>query len=112
MKKLGLLVMTLAAIAVLGASAYAANTKAKAKLMTMKGTITAVDATAGTISLQEANATTEMTFTVTKKLVKALKVDEKVTVGYKVSANGDNEAVYVQPAKIRAKTKKIAVPAN
>ena len=112
MRKLSLFVVALAAIAVIGASAYAANTKAKAKLMTMKGTITAVDATAGTISLQEANATTATTFQVTPKLVNALKVDEKVTVSYKVLANGDNEAVYVQPAKIRAKTKKIAAPAN
>ena len=112
MKKLGLLVMTLAAIAVLGASAYAAKASPKAKLMTAKGTITAVDATAGTISLKEANATTETTFNVSAKLVKSLKVDEKVTVGYKTLANGDNEAVYVQPAKIRAKTRKMAAPAK
>ena len=112
MKKLGLLVMALAAVAVLGASAYAAKASPKAKLMTVKGTITAVDATAGTISLQEANATTETTFKVSAKLVKALKADEKVTVGYKTLANGDNEAVYVQPAKIRAETKKKVVPAN
>ena len=110
MKKLGLLVMAMAAVAVLGVSAYAANASSKAKLMTAKGTITAVDATAGTISLKEVKATTETTFTVSAKLVKALKVNEKVTVGYKVLANGDNEAVYVQPAKIRAKAKKTAAP--
>ena len=99
--------MALAAVAVLGTSAYAAwKIGPKAKLMTVKGTITAVDATAGTISLQEANATTETTFKVNEKLVKALKVNEKVMVGYKTLANGDNEVVYVKPAKISAKTKK------
>ena len=109
MKKFNLFIVALVAIAVLGVSAYTANASLKSKLMRakeVKGTITAIDATAGTISLQEANATTEMTFTATAKLVKALKVGEKVTVGYKIQANGDNKAVYVQPAKIKAETTK------
>jgi hypothetical protein len=110
MKKLGLFVMALAAIAVLGTSAYAAKTSSKAKLMKAKGIITAVDATAGTISLQEADSTTATTFKVTEKLVKALKVNEKVTVSYKVLANGDNKVVSVQPAKIRAKAKNTTAP--
>ena len=109
MKKFSLFVMALAAIAVLGASAYTANASLKSKLMRAKeakGMITAVDATAGTITVSTSApvAPAEMTFKASAKLIKALKVDEKVTVGYKTLANGDNEAVYVQPAKIRAKT--------
>ena len=115
MKKLGLLVMALAAVAVLGVAAYAAVTpaskavpvkKVAVKLMTAKGTITVVDVKAGTFSLKEANVASEMTFMVSAKLAKALKAGEKVVVGYKTMASGENHAVYVNLEKV----KKVAAP--
>jgi len=108
--------MALAAVAVLGTAAYAAVApapkaapakKVAVKLTTAKGTITVVDAKAGTFSLQEANAASEMTFMVSAKLAKALKVGENVVVSYKTMASGENHAVYVKKEVVK-KVKKAA----
>ena len=106
MKKFGLLVAVVAAVAILGAAAYAAQTavppkKVETKLMTAKGTITAIDVKAGTFNLKEENVTTEMTFMVSPGAIKKLAVDEKVVVGYKTLASGMNHAVYVKPEKVK-----------
>lgn len=114
MKKLGLLVMALAAVAVLGVAAYAAVApapktapakKVAVKLTTAKGTITAIDQKAGTLSLKEEGAAVETTFMVSVKLAKTLKVGENVAVSYKTMASGENHAVYVKKEVVKkAKT--------
>ena len=110
MKKIGLVVMALAAFAVLGVAAYAAVApapkatpvkKVEVKLTTVKGTITVVDVKTESFSLKEANAAGEMTFKAPMKLVKELKVGENVEVGYKVLADGKNHAVYVKKEKLK-----------
>ena len=110
MKKLGLLVMALAAVAILGTGVYAAVApapkaapakKVEAKLMTAKGTITAIDKKAGTIRLKGEGAVVETTFMVSAKLAKALKVGKKVVVSYKTMASGENHAVYVNLEKTK-----------
>ena len=107
MKKLGLFVVALAAVAILGAAAYAASTpapktapvkKMEAKLMTAKGTITTVDVKAGTFNVKN-EAAAEMTFKASAKLLKVIKTGEMVTVGYKTLPSGENDAVYVKKEK-------------
>jgi hypothetical protein len=120
MKKIGLLVMALAAVAVLGVAAYAAEApapkaapvkKAAVKLMTAKGAITVVDEKAGTFSLKEDKAVAgaaDMVFTAKPAVIKKITVGEKVTVGYNTLASGENHAVYVTPVKVK-KVSKAAV---
>ena len=117
MKKIGLFLMALAAVAVLGAAVYAAENpapkaaapakKAAVKLLIAKGEITAVDEAAGTFTLNDEKAGT-MTFKVgvklAKKITKKIKVGEKVEVAYKTLPSGENHAVYVK----KERTKKAA----
>jgi hypothetical protein len=107
MKKIGLFVMALAAVAILGATAYAASTpapkaapakKMEAKLMTAKGAITTIDVKAGTFNLK-GEAATEMTFKASAKLLKGIKAGEMVMVSYKTLPSGENDAVYVKKEK-------------
>lgn len=122
MKKLSMLVMALAAVAVLGAAVYAADAPAPApkapkaasvakaapaKKVEAKGTITTIDATASTFNLK-GDAAAEMTFKASPKLLKGLKAGEVVTVGYKTLASGDNAAVYVKKEMKKKEAKKEA----
>ena len=70
--------------------------KVEGKLTNLKGTITAVDVKTGTFNLKVANAVAEMTFKAGSELIERLSADEKVEMGYKKLASGENEVVYVR----------------
>ncbi|HEY4486003.1 MAG TPA: hypothetical protein VI702_06785 [Nitrospiria bacterium] len=47
------------------------------------GSITAIDAKAGTFSIRDAETDHEMTFTAAGKIIKGLKLNDRVMVGFK-----------------------------
>ncbi len=107
MKKLGVIVVSIAFLAGTAAAGWTAETKsAPAKTGIVRGKVVTVDAASHQITVREKGTTTEKTILVSDKELAGLKVGENVRVVLKKGTNAAEKVHVIQEGHSKGKSAK------